>query len=398
MEENNKIYGLKLNIEISDKNIYFDPNKVKNKYIILEKENSFYFLKNNYEGIAKGEFQGFIEEDEYVIFQIEFGKDNVQLINLYYKEVFRGRLEQFYDYINEFNFKLYKMILKCEEENEKNMNYSHILNIYDIIRIKEVKLLLRDYKINNDNKILNDKNPEFIVEIKNEKIDKCDICNESGSSQENPLINLCKCKVHFICKKNEIKEKLTKFINKEEKCIKYSLKTTCSKCSEIFPLFFIYNNKQYELLDIDRKETEEFLLFESLDYYNNNRITIDKYIYYIKLDKNKNKETIVITGSENKSDIDKYDNLIEIDDNLIDKGKAMIECDKSTHKLILKNIGNENNISILQESILLKPDDGALMLNLANIQVEAKLISSEGFDEVEKEMEKNNEIIEERKE
>ena len=103
-----------------------------------------------------------------------------------------------------------------------------------------------------------------------------------------------------------------------------------------------------KLLDIDRKETEEFLLFESLDYYDNNRITIDKYIYYIKLDKNKNKETIVITGSENKSDIDKYDNLIEIDDNLIDKGKAMIECDKSTHKLILKNIGNENNISILQ--------------------------------------------------
>ena len=90
--------------------------------------------------------------------------------------------------------------------------------------------------------------------------------------------------------------------------------------------------------------------------------------------------------------------MIEIDDNLIDNGKALIECDKLNHNLVLKNIGEVNNISILQEKIVLKPNDGKLFMNLANIQIEAELINSDKFGEVEKEMEKNIEKIEERKE
>ena len=109
MEEKNRKYGLKLKIEISERHSYFDSKKIKNKYIILEKEDSFYFLKNNSEGLAKGESQGFIEEDEHVIFQIEFENDNVQISNLFYKDVYKGNLKQFYNYINGFNYKLYKM-------------------------------------------------------------------------------------------------------------------------------------------------------------------------------------------------------------------------------------------------------------------------------------------------
>lgn len=386
MEIKNKKYGLKLNIEISDRHSYFDPKKIKYKYIILEKEDSFYFLKSNSEGLAKGEFQGFIEEDEHVIFQIEFENDNVKIINLFYKDIYKGNLDRFYNYINGFNYKLYKMILKSEEEDENNLNYKHSLELYDIIKIKEFKLLLRDYQINNKKSPKN-KNPKFIIQINEEKHEKCFSCKKTNSSPENPLLNFYNEIMHLNCIKEDIKTK-TNNING-----KYIIGNSGN-----YPLFFIYDNKQYDLLDIPKNQNEDFLLFESLDYKDIKGNKIDKNIFYIKLDKNKPKEKIVITSKENKNEIKEYDNLIELDEYIIDNGKAVIECDKLNQNLILKNLGEENDISVLQENILLKPDNGVLFMNSANVKIEAKLISSNEFDDVEKEMEQNKEKIEERKE
>ena len=383
MEEKNKKYGLKLEIEISERHLYFDPKKIKNKYIILEKNNSFYFLKNRSEGLAKGEMEGFIEDNEHVIFEIEFENDNVKITNLFYKNVYKGNLDQFYNYINGFNYKLYKMILKNKEGDQNNLNYKHSLELYDIIRIKEIKLLLRDCRINSKKSPKN-KNPQFILQLNEEKYEKCSKCNKTDSSPGNPLINFYNNKAHLNCLKKEIENATT--INKEGKCIKYIIDN-----SDKYPLFFIYDNKQYDLLNIPKNSNVDFLLFESFDYK-------DTYIFYIELDKNKTKEKIIITSPENKNNMDEYDNIIELDENLIDNGKAVIECDKLNQNLILKNIGEGNNISVLQENFLLKPNNGVLFMNSSNIKIEAKLINSNEFDDVEKEMEKNNEKIEERKE
>ena len=389
MEIKNKKHGLKLNIEISSRHSYFDPKKIRYKYIILEKEDSFYFLKSDGQGLAKGEFQGFIEENEHVIFQIEFENDNVKIINLFYKDIYKGNLARFYNYINGFNYKLYKMILKSEEEDENNLNYKHSLELYDIIKIKEFKLLLRDYRINKKKSPKN-KNPKFIIQIneaKHEEHEECVSCNKTNSSPDNPLINFYNEIKHLNCIKEEINQKTTNVNGK------YIIKNP-----DNYPLFFIYDNKQYDLLDIPKNQNEDFLLFESLDYLDIKGNKIDKYIFYIKLDKNKPKEKILITSGENKNKIKEYDNLIELDENIIDNGKAVIECDKLNQNLILKNIGEENDISVLQENILLKPDNGVLYMNSANVKIEAKLISSNEFDDVEKEMEQNKEKIEERKE
>ena len=142
---------------------------------------------------------------------------------------------------------------------------------------------------------------------------------------------------------------------------------------------------------MDIPKEDDFLLFESLDVF-------DKNIYYIKLDKNKNKEKILISSpDDNKDIINKFDKFIEIDNNLISNEKAVIECDKVNKTLALKNVGDENNISVLQEKILLKPNNDKLLIYFANILIEAQLINNDKFVDIEKEIEKNSENIEERK-
>ena len=117
-----------------------------------------------------------------------------------------------------------------------------------------------------------------------------------------------------------------------------------------------------------------------------------KYIFYIILDKNKNKENIIIGNINNNNEFDK---CINIDNKEIPNNeKAIIECDKLNNSLILKNISdsNDKNIFVLQDIIILKPEDDILCINFGNIQIEGKMISNKEFPEVEKEMKKNPEI------
>ena len=387
MDENNinKKYGAKIDIKISRNPLIFDFKKIEKKFVHSVKENSFLFFNDKSNKLSISEYHDKIKEDEHVIFKIDFENDKVQFINFLYKDSFK-RKEMFYNYINELNFRLYKILEKYQ--NDKNIDNTYFLEMYDIIKMNKIKLILRDCKINEKRNY--DKNPQYIFLLEDEKNENCILCKKSGSSPENPLIHLCECKVHFECKKKEIKELLnSKKMNNDENCIKYTIKTKCKFCQQKFPLYFLCNNKQFELLDIPKDD--DFLLFESLD-------NIDKNIYYIKLDKNKNKEKILISSPEDNNDIiNKFDKFIEIDNNLISNEKAVIECDKVNKTLALKNIGDENNISVLQEKILLKPNNDKLLIYFSNILIEAQLINNDKFVDIEKEIEKNSENIEERK-
>ena len=106
---------------------------------------------------------------------------------------------------------------------------------------------------------------------------------------------------------------------------------------------------------------------------------------------------IASSDNKNKDFTNNFDKFMEIDNNLINNEKAMIECDNINQTLALKNIGEENNISILQEKIVLKPNSDKLNINYANILIEAQLINNNKYLDLKKEIEKNTEFIEERK-
>ena len=139
------------------------------------------------------------------------------------------------------------------------------------------------------------------------------------------------------------------------------------------------------------------MLFESSDYYNNTG-KISRNIFYIKI--NEDKETILI-GGENKAKknyVIKFDKLIKIYEDSISFEQAIIECDRKEQILKLKNINEKHDIMVLQEDIILKPDDEMIYIQFENTLIGAKLIKRSEFDETENEMKNNPDIIEKRTE
>ena len=396
--KNIKKYVLQIIIEILDE-CDFKQKEIKE---LIIKEDSFLFLKKEPNSLNISlridKWQGNKKENENLIFSIEFEEDNVSLINLYDKGVFKTK-EKFYNFTlndNIFNYKLYKTIRKISTEKnfDKNKiyNYIHELQINDIIFINDIKLILREFDLNKENINNNNINPAFIVQLKEGKNKKCLICKEGELGQDNPLLNFC-CNefTHYLCKKKEIKDK----IKKEEiykDCFRYFIKTYCNKCEKVFPLNFIYNKKYYELINIQRNISEDYILFETLDFKCNDG-DYGKYFFYIKL--NKEKEKILIGGKNiNEKYINEFDKLIKLEDkincDLISSEQGLIEYDKKNKKLILKNIDENKNIFVLQDTFLLKPDNDITNINYGkNIQIKTKLINNNEIDKNEINNDKN---------
>ena len=398
-----KEFGLKLIIEVSEHSSssnYFNPKKIENKYTILVKENSYLFISKDNK-LVLSKYQGEKKEDERTIFLIELEEKNAQLSNLF-PYIFYDGVEKFNAFINNLNSRLYKIIKKCPDENifnndKLNMNYIHYLKKNDIIRRgQDVKLILKEFHLSNKKEENDNINELINIKIENNEDQVCNICGKKFLDQENPLIKFCLCGkyTHFNCKKEEIKR--TEEIYKED-CFKYNIKN-CDECKKIIPLSFICNNKPFKLYDFLLKNSnEDFLLFESSDYYNNTG-KISRNIFYIKI--NEDKETILI-GGENKAKknyVIKFDKLIKIYEDSISFEQAIIECDRKEQILKLKNINEKHDIMVLQEDIILKPDDEMIYIQYENTLIGAKLIKRSEFDETENEMKNNPDIIEKRTE
>ena len=295
--ETNKI-GLVSEIIVNDSSNNINTNK---KYINLFEENSFFILKNDKKSFEETKYQGFIEIDETLIFQVKIEKDYINLIHHFDKCYNCSKLQKYYDTINMLNYDLWKVIKKPEQDANDESYYFN-LKKNDIFRFGNIKFILREFHVNNeindninsknDNKnnnnedkhekninkneniednnnknnnnddinknqsdlsinisssqalnykIINDKMPyTLLLESNPKKI--CKICNKSSSRENGPLVKLCLCEeyVHFNCKKKEMKE--AKYIREERDiwCNKYYIKTNCPKCKKFIPSHFIF--------------------------------------------------------------------------------------------------------------------------------------------------------------
>ena len=90
--------------------------------------------------------------------------------------------------------------------------------------------------------------------------------------------------------------------------------------------------------------------------------------------------------------------MIKIYEDSISFEQAIIECDRKEQILKLKNINEKHDIMVLQEDIILKPDDEMIYIQFENTLIGAKLIKRSEFDETENEMKNNPDIIEKRTE
>ena len=159
----------------------------------------------------------------------------------------------------------------------------------------------------------------------------------------------------------------------------------------------------YELIDIPRNKDEDYLLFEELEFQDTNENNIyKKCFYYVQLDK-KDKTKIMLGAGSIINDEGKYnyDKMIKINESQkLSKYHAIIEYDKKTQKLNLRNISDSlNTLAInncLYEFELKKDNHDNIIYELGNIKIEAKLITKDEFEKVKEEINQNPVEIEER--
>ena len=148
------------------------------------------------------------------------------------------------------------------------------------------------------------------------------------------------------------------------------------------------------LVEIPKNKNEDYLLFETFDYQRTDNYYI-KYFFYVKLgqkERNKNIENIII--GRKRDGKYKYDKFIKIEDDQKVSGQhALIEYDKETQKLYLKNLSETHNTLVLQEKCILKKDDN-MIFELGHIKINCQLINNDKLDDIKKDWEINDDKIE----
>ena len=441
MEKTNINENLKIGLEtkiIVNESLIINNNENKNKeYKYLFEEDSFLILKKDHKSFVIAKEQGFIEPYEILIFNVKIGKDDIELVNYYDRCYNCSKLIKFYDSINKLDYKLWKVI-KNQKKIENDESSSYNLKKGDILRFGNIKLILREFctnYINNDNNKNNGANNEdkkdkneniennnnrnnngksvhksqnfrnnssnmytnykiieneiqYTLLLENNLKEKCKICKNSFKSNNDPLIKLCQCEeyVHFNCKKKEMDN--NKNIKNEEEGI-YTIKTHCPKCKKFIPSHFVIKDKNifelYQLVDNPFKNSENYLLFEALDFLDANN-EYKKYIFYINFEQKFNKKQILIGGDKMEIDKiqknkynDKYIFLKIPDTNFSEL--AVIECNLKEKTLILKNISDTYNTLVLESKYKIKKND-KLLLESGNLEIEASLINENKFKEI----------------
>jgi len=436
--------GLFCKIIVSDSTQLFNKTKIIKEYSILLNENyPFLVLKRNLKSFAIMKEQPSIKPDEDLIFEIKIKSDSIELFNPIDRCSSCINQIKLYNKIAKLNYKLWqslKSLPKSEKDfkiTEENKNlYLYELKQNDIIRMGDIKFILREINIIHNNINNNDHNNkchdefmqnQYIMKIKPSEGNVCEICKKTDMQEDNPIIKLCECEnhYHFKCMKEKIKERVIKEEDESVGCTRYYIKTNCLGCKKFINLRFILDEKDnnnnynylglseknfakkpklYELIDIEKKKEEEYLIFETIDFKDTQYEYI-KYFFYIKfrkLEKNKNVETILIGGDRTKNEKYRYDKLIKIEkNNSISSQHALIDYDIEEKTLILRNISDSHNTLILKDKNYLEiiPNNDEfkfkqILLELGNIKIEPYLIKSNEFEEYENKMKNNPEPIE----
>lgn len=389
------------NISFGESSHIFNKKKVKKNYTLLlgkEQNNNYLVLRENHRTLLILDQQGFIQENENLIFQFSIRGNKVELINLSDKCEIPTSYEKVFGKINKLNFKLWKSLPKCPKCDITKSNnsimeedYIYKLEQNNIFRLAEVKFILREFhhfpkenendNLNNCNDCNNIKGP-FSIELKPYQGELCDICYKRDV-KDDYLLKFCDCEKyrHIKCMKKKLKEIIFKDEYKNG-CIRYYIKTNCFSCRKFIPLSFYIRIKDdyvlYELVDIPRDNNREYLLIETLDFLNLNGNYV-KYIYYINLrekGKDKNIDTILIGSNRRKNNDYQYNKLIEIDHGTISSQHAIMDYDIEEKSLSLRNISDKQNTLVLQDKFELESEKNKLLMELGNIQIESHIITN----------------------
>ena len=211
---------------------------------------------------------------------------------------------------------------------------------------------------------------------------KCKICLGEESDRENdPLVNLCKCKgsvsfSHFLCIKKWMESKCTVKGNCK-KTVKNFIITSfnCEICKTPYPVQFKLSGieKPFELIDLKIPLGCDYIILESLDQMKDNHNF--KMVHVVQLDKDD-----LIIGRSNESDI-------RIDDISISRNHAILKYDKEKGTILIRDLKSKfGTLVLIKKPLEIK--ERKIHIQIGGNYVEARLISMEEYNKLEEERKK----------
>ena len=390
--------GLFLNIKTFKKssNKLFDYSSKEYKEINTFIENGTYLTRKD-EKIIRVDKQSDIEygKGEELLFYIRKIKNEIYSFEnpLPFKNISFTE-----DNINNLNNKIW-YVLNSNNPNSSNQNEDYFLCKYDIIKMGNVKLMVKDIHFEENHNIaqkIEDKNinndihslnkefgpifnlfPEpkkYFISTEEAKNKICKICKKDECSIEDPIISFCNCNkfFHLNCFKNKIQKKF--FVNKEKTIYNYYIKELNSKdCKFNYPLKFKIKEKFFEIITINIPKESNYMILESIEnkiYYGHIIL-----IFVIKLD-----EKEISIGRENKNDI-------IIPDPSISKEHAEMKVEKGS--IIIKNKSKTFGSLILVKKPL-KINENKICLQIGRTLIEARQIKFGEFEKLKLKNKINN--------
>ena len=296
---------------------------------------------------------------------------------------------------------------KTFDENEKQ-NEEYYLNENDVIKFGNVIYIVKEIHLRNGK---NEKDNNYNIHKLNNSMIKKAIFN--SCYQNNIILNsddykYCEHIKSYLSfgnkseKFNKIKDFIKKNMpkpveNKSKTAKTYKLTLyNCENCNKecnkeqniIYPLIFktSENNETFELIDIEKDESKDYIILESLEEIS--KPPIIKYIHYIELKGNENEEYIEIGRNHEVNDVINFDETMS-------RSHAYIKYNKNDRTLILKNISESSTTSVLLRFSQLKIlKNKEIYLQSGNTLLTIKIMAKEMYDEIEKEF--NKKIAEEK--
>jgi nuclear transport factor 2 (NTF2) superfamily protein len=315
-----------------EKGPIFDININENQYIINESQNKNNEIKNK-EKINK-------EKEEK-----ENKNDNLE-------EDKKSEEENNKDKLNE------------EKDNEKETIEKH--NNFNQINNTQIQIKADDNENSNlVNEINNNDNNNINGEEEDNIINKCRICFETYSSEDNPKICLCSCKdcIHLACLKYYIKTKI-EFHENEKGTVKTYIcnKFNCEVCLMPYPLRFRIPkyNRIYELVDLRMPSELNYVVIESLDYIKeHNNI---KTIYLVQL-------------TDDEYHIGRYDSNDIIDTDIsVSRNHATLKFNREKGKIYLENKSEKfGTLVLIKDNLKIKENN--INFQVGRTYINAKLES-----------------------
>ena len=383
--------------DFSSKEINEINTLVDNGTFIIRKDKSFFRV----------DFLSDIEKKlgEELLFKVRIRNNNIFMLE---NPVPKNNIPITIDNINNINNKIW-FVLNSNNPKLENENEDYYLCENDVIRMGNIKLIVKELHIEDKREELEKKDDNMKYKEKESKIKEnydihklnensgpifnffpqtkkcfisqeeagmeniiCNICKGNNCNMNNPLIAFCNCNYfHFNCLKYKIKNDSIKyFLNDKKKVDTYYIKRyKCITCSLVFPLAFKIEqiDQAYQLFDIVKPEHGKYMILESIEdkiYYG-----FLKLIYVIKL----TEDNINIgRGRWNGNDINIPDPSISII-------HAEIKYDKEKGKILIKNKSHTFGTSILIKNPLIIKNKKILLQNGRTL-IEAKLMKVEDFE------------------